>query len=117
MKYLTCAVRGIPANTKKNAVANNFNMRISPESPCVAHVVADESQGNLCAATVTFRRETKGKKRSCETLRKEFNGSTWLGTSSTISVVDDFMGLTPLSGAADADIQYVMVLPAVIVLH
>ncbi|MCJ1461653.1 hypothetical protein MMC07_000250 [Pseudocyphellaria aurata] len=105
MKYLTCAVRGIPANTKKESVANNFNVRISRESPCIAHVVADETQGNSCAATVTFRRETKGQKRSCETLRKEFNGSTWQGTSSTISVVDDFMGLTPLSGTADADVH------------
>lgn len=85
-------------------VEENFNLQISHESPCIAHVI-DESQGNSCAATVTFRQERKGRKRSCETLKKEFNGSHWLGKTSTISVVDDFMGLTPLSGAADAKIH------------
>ena len=112
MKYLTCSVRGIPAKTTRSMVEENFNLQISHESPCIAHVI-DESQGNSCAATVTFRQERKGRKRSCETLKKEFNGSHWLGKTSTISVVDDFMGLTPLSGAADAKIQYVLVIPVV----
>lgn len=112
MKYLTCAVRGLPANTTKDMVEENFKMQISSESPCIVHLVADETQGNSRAATVTFRQERKGRKRSCETLRKQFNGSKWLGTNSTISVVDDFLGLTPLSGAADAEIQYVLALAA-----
>lgn len=38
---------------------------------------------------------------------KSFNGSKFRGLSSTISVADDFIGLTPLSGAANAPIQYV----------
>lgn len=117
MKYVTCAVRGLPANTTKEMVEDNFNMRISPESRCTAHLVADETQENSRAATVTFRNEKKGRRRSCETLIKEFNGSQWLGTSSTISVVDDFMGLTPLFGAADSKIQYVLVFLAVFVLR
>ena len=112
MKHLTCAVRGLPANTTKDMVEENFKMRISSESPCIVHLVADETQGNSRAATVTFRQERKGRKRSCETLRKEFNGSKWLGTNSTISVGYDFLGLTPLFGAADAEIQYVLALVA-----
>lgn len=117
MKYLTCTVRGIPAKTTKSMVEENFNLQIHQESPCIAHSVIDETQGNSCAATVTFRQERKGRKRSCETLKKAFNGSNWLGKTSTISVVDDFMGLTPLSGAADAKIQYVLAIPAVIILY
>lgn len=108
MKHLTCAVRGLPANTTKEMVEENFNFGISPESRCTAHLVTDETQDNSRAATVTFRNEKKGRKRSCETLRKEFDGSKWRGTSSTISVVHDFMGLMPLSGAADSKIQYVL---------
>ena len=96
-------------------VEDNFNLQMSRESPCIAHLVVDETQGNSCAATVTFRQEKKGRKRSCETLRKEFNGSRWLGKNSTISVVDSFMGLTPLSGAADAKIQYVLGILAAII--
>lgn len=47
------------------------------------------------------------KKNGCEALKNEFNGSDGQGTISTISVVDDFIGLIPLSDAADAKIQYV----------
>ena len=113
LKSLTCAVRGIPAKTTRSMVEENFNLQISPRSPCIAHSVVDDTQGNSCVATVTFRRERKGLKRSCETLKKDINGSHWLGKTSTISVVDDFMGLTPLSGAADAKIQYVLVIPVI----
>lgn len=108
MKHLTCVVRGLPPNTTREDVEDNFKLRISSASPCKVHVVTDETHGNSRAATVTFQDEAKGKKRSCETLKKEFNASKWLGTSSTISVGDDFMGLTPLFGTADATIQYVL---------
>lgn len=105
--HCTCVVRGIPAKTTMAMVEENFNLQLSRESLCIAHSVVDETEGNSCAATVTFQSEKEGRQRSCETLKNEFNGSRWLGTTSTISVVDDFMGLTPLSGAADAKIQYV----------
>lgn len=97
--------------TKKD-VEENFNSRISPESPCKVHVVTDETHENSCAATVTFQDEAKGRKRKCEDLKKEFNASKWIGKSSTISVVDDFMGLTPLFGTADARKQYVLAISA-----
>lgn len=50
-------------------------------------------------------------------LRKLLNESNWPKKSSILSVVDDFIGLTPLSGAADARIQYALVKPPVISLR
>ena len=86
---------------------SNFNLSIDPHSPCVAGPVVDELQGNTCSTTVTFRNEKHGKHRSCEALREHFNRSNFRGLSTTISVTDDFFGLTPLFGEADAPVQYV----------
>lgn len=52
-----------------------------------------------------------------EKIGKEFNLSKWPKKGSLLSVLDDFIGLTPLSGAADAKIQYALVKPPVISLR
>lgn len=41
-------------------VEENFNLQLSRESPCIAHSVVDETKGNSCAATITFRSEKEG---------------------------------------------------------
>ena len=110
MKYVTATVRGLPHDATQANVEDNFNPAISPESPCVVSPVVDETQGHTRTTTVTFRNEKKGRKRSVEELIKSFNRSSFRGLSSTISVADHFIGLTPLSGAADAPIQYVSAL-------
>lgn len=107
MGHLTCAVRGLPPQTTRQMVQDNFNLTIHPESACLSGAVVEESQGNSCSTTVTFTKERNGRKRSCETLRDQFNGSYFRGQSSTISVTSDFLGLTPLSGNRKAPIQYV----------
>lgn len=106
MKYLTTTVRGLPRGTTTRSVEHNFNLSIDPESPCISGPVVDEVQGNTCSTTVTFRNEKRGKRRSCEALKEAFNRSSFRGLSTTISVADDFLGLTPLAGPADAPIQY-----------
>lgn len=107
MKYVTATVRGLPPYATQFHVQNNFNPAISVESPCVVSPVVDEIQGDSRTTTVTFRNEKKGRKRTVDELINFFNRSRFGGLSSTISVADHFIGLTPLSGAADAPIQYV----------
>lgn len=55
--YCTCVVRGIPAKTTMAMVEENFNLQLLRESPCIAHSVVDETEGNSCAATVTNQRQ------------------------------------------------------------
>ena len=107
MKYATTTVRGLPRGTARIDVERFFNLSIDPDSPCVAGPIVEELQGNTCSTTVTFRNEKHGKHRSCESLRDHFNRSKFRGLSATISVTGDFFGLTPLSGEADAPVQYV----------
>ena len=105
MGYTTAAIRGLPKGTTKSQVEDNFNQRIDTNSPCVAGPVVDELQGNTCSTTVTFRDEKHGRHRN--KLIEEFNASTFLGApSQTISVTDNFLGLTPLAGETDAPVQY-----------
>ena len=108
MGHTTATVRGLPKGTTKTEVEDFFNLSIDINSPCVAGTVVDELQGNTCSATVTFRNEKHGKRRTSQKLIEEFNASAFRGsTSSTISVTDSFLGLTPLAGEADAPVQYV----------
>lgn len=105
MKYAACTVRGLPSATTKRNVEDHFSL--PPDSQCVVGPVVDLQDGTRLT-TVIFRKEKSGLKRSCEDLIKAFNRSSFRGGSNTISVKDDFRGLTPLSGAVNAPIQYVV---------
>ncbi|KAL2047637.1 hypothetical protein N7G274_000679 [Stereocaulon virgatum] len=109
MKYTTTTVRGLPRGTTRSDVENYFDLSIDPHSPCVAGPVVDELQGNTCSTTVTFRNEKHGKHRTCESLKEYFNRSNFRGLSTTISVTNDFFGLTPLSGKVDASVHIYLV--------
>ncbi len=105
MKYVACTVRGLPPATTKSHVMDHFNL--PSDSQCVVGPVVDLQDGNKLT-TVVFRNEKSGLKRSCEDLMKAFNRASFRGGSNTISVKDDFKGLTPLSGAINAPVQYVL---------
>lgn len=110
MKYLTCSVRGLPLNTTKSAVEDHFNAQMHPDTPCAVSKIVEDVRGHSSAATVTFRKEKRGRARSCGSLREAFNRSGFRGGSKLLSVTDDFLGLTPLSGPVDAPIQYVLLI-------
>lgn len=105
MKHLTTTVRGLPPGTTRREVEHNFNQSLDLGNPCIAGPVVDEVQGRTRSTTVTFRNEKHG--RDCDKIMASFNGSHFRGQNATISVTDDFLGLTPLAGEADAPVQYV----------
>ncbi len=106
MGHTTATVRGLPKGTTKSQVEDHFNQQIDTNSPCVVGPVVDELQSNTCSTTVTFRDERHGRHRTSQKLIEGFNASGFRGTSSTISVTDKFLGLTPLAGEIDAPVQY-----------
>ena len=105
MKSLSVAVRGLPPNVTKPQVRDYFTRSSDIESCVVGPIVGDDKAAK-CSTTVTLQK--KKHSRSWDKIRDSFNGSAFHGSNATtISVSDDFLGLTALAGEPTAPIQYV----------
>jgi len=105
MKHLSTTVRGLPPDVSKEDIRNFFQN--SPDiSSCVIGPIIKDSRNGSCSTTVTFQSKKHG--RSCEKIKESFHGLAFYGNrTSTLSVTDDFLGLTALAGEHEAPVQYV----------
>ena len=103
MKYLATTVRGLPPNITKGEIRDYFGS--SPDlANCVVGPIAKDIQNNGCSATVILQAKKHG--RSLQDIKDSFHGSALYGGNTTrISVGDNFLGLTALSGDVHAPIQ------------
>ena len=101
MGYLSVAVRGLPRDVSR-ADVRSYIKGFRDVVDCMVGPIVQDVRRTSASTVVTFR--SSG--RDCDKIKESLHGSTFHGSSATtLSVTDEFLGLTALSGEPDAATQ------------